>query len=70
MKMVKTFDYLDIEKATGINIVSYMEGCDDSAKLWYVESVNDNYCEENNKINSYLLNNGACKGEEVFIYFY
>lgn len=67
MKIVKMFDVIEIEKETGIDILSFYCGdvCNDSAISWLVEDEDED--ENYERINSYLLAHGAILGEKVWI---
>lgn len=70
MKIIKLFDWIDIERETGINIVDYFHEhgqnlCNDIAVAWFVEDGIINT--EHHRIDQYLIHNGCVIGEKVLI---
>ena len=70
MKLIKLFDWQEIERDTGIDILEYFadnewEICNDTATSWYV---NDNEDDETSyKLNQYFISKGCIDGEKILI---
>jgi hypothetical protein len=72
MKTVKMFNAIEIQKETGVDVLDIYWGsfCNDVAIPWYVHDEDDYDDDEKcgrQKIDDYLLAQGATLGEKVWI---